>query len=55
MYKERDREKKRVKYGDLPGGAIEDGRWLGGGAEGRRERLLHRAAHTDTDTGVRFH
>ena len=29
----------------MPGGAIENGRWLGGGAEGRRERLLHRAAH----------
>lgn len=29
----------------MPGSAIENGRWLGGGAEGRRERLLHRAAH----------
>ena len=39
-------------YGDLPGGAVEHGRGLGGGAEGRRERLFRGGAAC---TGVSIH
>ena len=39
-------------FGDLPGGAVEDGWRLGGGAEGRRERLFRGGAAC---TGVSIH
>jgi hypothetical protein len=40
---------------DLPGGAVEDGGRLGGGAEGRRERLFRGGGAAAACTGGSLH